>query len=150
MKLKVPPAIQLLIFIFIMWSIAKVSDVKHLDFEYQKNVSRVLFGIGIAVGVLAMYAFWKAKTTVDPSNPEKASKLVIVSIYRVTRNPMYLGMLCILIGFGLRLGNFYTFPIVLLFIWYITTFQIKPEEEVLRQLFGEEYEEYCKKVRRWI
>ncbi len=150
MKLKIPPALLLVICVFSMWGIAKISDGKHINFEYQKEVSRLLFGIGVAIGIIALYAFRKAQTTVDPTHPDKASKLVIVSIYKITRNPMYLGMLFLLVGFFIRLGNFYTLPIVALYVWYITTFQIKPEEEVLSELFGNEYINYCKKVRRWI
>ena len=133
-----------------MWGIHKISVVKHIDFEQQKSMSRLFFAIGIIIGIVALYAFRKAKTTVDPTNPERASKLVVVSIYKISRNPMYLGMLCILIGFAIRLGNFYTLPVVVLYVWYITTFQIKPEEEALKKLFGQEYINYCVKVRRWI
>ncbi len=150
MKLKIPPAFQVLLFILLMWGIAKISGIKHIEFEQQKNVSRLFFIIGITIGIIAIYAFRKARTTVDPTQPEKASKLVVVSIYKMTRNPMYLGMLFIVIAFAIRLGNVYTLPVVFLYVWYITAFQIKPEEEVLTQLFGEEYKVYCKKVRRWI
>jgi len=63
---------------------------------------------------------------------------------------MYLGMLFILFAFAVRLGNLFTFPVLILYIWYITTFQIKPEEKVLAKLFGDDYSSYCKRVRRWI
>ena len=150
MKLKIPPAIQLLIFMFIMWCIAKVSDVKHFEFEYQKETSRLLFGISIAVGLISLFAFRKAQTTIDPTQPSNASKLVIVSIYKFSRNPMYLSMLVLLLGFFIRLGNFYTLPVLPIYVWYMTTFQIRPEEEALTLLFGETYKDYCNKVRRWI
>jgi len=150
MKLKVPPVFQVLFFMLMMWGITKISTTKQLDFEMQKNISRVFFALGIFIIAIAMYAFRKARTTVDPTNPKRASKLVIAGIYKVTRNPMYLGMLLMLLGFAVRLGNLYTLPVVALYIWYITSYQIKPEEEALKKLFGQEYINYCIKVRRWI
>jgi len=63
---------------------------------------------------------------------------------------MYLGMLFLLMGFFIRLGSLYTLPVLALFVWYMTTFQIKPEEEALTKLFGEDYQNYLKQVRRWI
>ena len=150
MKLKIPPAVQVALFASLMWIITKLTATKHIDFEYQEIVSWLFFGIGTLVAIIAVYAFKKAKTTVDPTNPNKASKLVIIGIYKISRNPMYLGMFFILLAFATRLGNLYSFSILVLYVWYITTFQIKPEEEALTKLFGEVYINYCKKVRRWI
>jgi protein-S-isoprenylcysteine O-methyltransferase Ste14 len=150
MKLKIPPALQVAIFATLMWIIKKVTSSTHFEFEQQKTISWVIFAIGILIEVIAIYAFRKARTTADPLNPSKASKLVIVSIYKLSRNPMYLGMLFILFSFVIRLGSLFTFPVLILYIWYITTYQVKPEEKVLAKLFGDDYSTYCKKVRRWI
>ena len=83
-------------------------------------------------------------------NPEKATQLVTRGIYQYTRNPMYLGMACVLIGGLIRIGNPLGMPGILFFIGYITRFQIRPEEEVLQKIFGEKYTDYRIKVRRWI
>ena len=150
MKLKIPPALQVAIFAILMWIIKKLTLTTHFEFEQQRTVSWIIFAIGILIEIIAIYAFRKARTTADPLNPAKASKLVIVSIYKISRNPMYLGMLFILLAFAIRLGNLFTFPVLILYVWYITTFQIKPEEKVLSKLFGPAYSTYCTKVRRWI
>jgi len=150
MKLKIPPAIQVALFATLMWIIKKSTTITHFEFELQRVVSWIIFGIGIAIEIIAIYAFRKAHTTANPLHPNKASTLVIVSIYKVSRNPMYLGMFFILLAFAVRLGNLFTFPVVILYVWYITTFQIKPEEKILAELFGNDYSIYCKKVRRWI
>ncbi|MCF6347701.1 MAG: isoprenylcysteine carboxylmethyltransferase family protein [Flavobacteriaceae bacterium] len=150
MKLKIPPALQVAIFAILMWVIKKLTVITHFEFEQQRTISWIIFVIGILIGIIAIYAFRKARTTADPLHPAKASKLVIVSIYKISRNPMYLGMFFILLAFAVRLGSFFTFPILILYVWYITTFQIKPEEKVLTKLFEEDYSIYCKKVRRWI
>ena len=150
MKLKIPPALQVALFASLMWGVDRLTGSKHLNFEYLKELSWLLFALGTCIGIIAVYSFRKARTTVDPTNPDKASQLVIVSIYKISRNPMYLAMLFILVAFATRLGNLYSFTVLPLYVWYISTFQIKPEEEALTKIFGEAYTNYCKKVRRWI
>jgi len=71
-------------------------------------------------------------------------------IYRVTRNPMYLGMLLVLVGWAVFLANGLAVIAIALFPAYITRFQIKPEERALTALFGEQYASYSSRVRRWI
>ena len=92
MKLKIPPALQIAFFALVAWLINKLTEIKHLDFEFQNELSWLIFAFGSFIGIIAVYAFRKAQTTVDPRTPDKASKLVIVGIYKVSRNPMYLGM----------------------------------------------------------
>jgi len=150
MNLKIPPALQTAIFAALMWIMKKATAITHFEFGQQKIVSWVIFGIGVSIGILAVYTFKKAKTTTNPLDPGKASKLVIVSIYKVSRNPMYLGMLFILIAFAIRLGNLFTFFVPILYVWYITTFQIKPEEKALTKLFKDNYIDYYRRVRRWV
>jgi protein-S-isoprenylcysteine O-methyltransferase Ste14 len=107
-----------------------------------------------ASGILAAFAdiweFRKAKTTIDPTKPKKTSYLVSGGIYRITRNPMYLGMQLIIIAAIFKFGNLYSFISLPAFIFYITQFQIKPEERIIERIFGEEYILYKKKVRRWL
>ena len=150
MKLKIPPAIQVLIFASLMWLIRIVTAIKHVEFEYQILISWLFFGIGAFIGIIAVYSFRKASTTVDPINPDKTSSLVTQGIYKYTRNPMYLGMLFILFAIAIRLGSVYACIVLPLYVWYITSFQIKPEEEVLMKLFRNDFTNYKKTVRRWI
>ena len=63
---------------------------------------------------------------------------------------MYLGLLILLLGWGLRLSNPLALLPILLFVAYMTVFQIKPEEEALKRKFGDPYLEYCARVRRWL
>ena len=104
----------------------------------------------MSLGISAVVSFKKSETTVDPSHPEDASHLVTYGVYRLTRNPMYLALAIMLIAWGFYLGNFYSLIAVLAFILYITKFQIKPEEKVLAAKFGEDYQRYRLRVRRWI
>lgn len=150
MKLKVPPAVQVAFFSALMWLIDRWFPASHIEFRYQNHLSRALFLIGIFLGIWAVYSFKKANTTVDPTQPEKASALVITGLYRYTRNPMYVAMLLVLLAFFLRLGNLYNLVIAGAFVLYVTEFQIKPEEKALTSLFPNEYASYKSKVRRWI
>ena len=61
-----------------------------------------------------------------------------------------LGMGFVLFGGLIRMGNPFCILALILYFWYITQFQIKPEEKALTKLFGEEYKDYCKRVRRWV
>ena len=71
-------------------------------------------------------------------------------LYRVTRNPMYLGMLLVLFGWAVFLSNLAALLIAPLFALYITRFQIIPEERVLAEKFGAAFMAYQSQVRRWL
>ena len=150
MKLKIPPALQVLVFALIMWGIHSQTEATHLVFEYQQHLSWALFCIGVFIGIIALYSFKRAQTSVDPLQPGKATSLVTNGIYKYSRNPMYLAMFFVLLAVAFRIGNLYTFIVLPLYVWYITTYQIKPEEEVLTALFEDDFTEYMKTVRRWI
>ncbi|MFK7954425.1 MAG: isoprenylcysteine carboxylmethyltransferase family protein [Ekhidna sp.] len=149
MKLKVPPVALVFVTGGIIWVIDKITDLTY-SFEGKEWLDKGLLFLCVLVLVFALAAFRKLKTTVDPMNPSKATKLVTIGIYHVTRNPMYLSMLLLLAGFASKLGNPLCLIPVILFVWYMNQFQIKPEEEALQEIFGEDYTNYCKKVRRWI
>jgi len=94
--------------------------------------------------------FLLAKTTLNPFQLETASQLVTGGIYRLSRNPMYLSLVFILLGWMVYLGSLSALFGVGLFIWYVTKFQIKPEEEGLKRLFGAAFTDYCRRTRRWL
>ncbi|MEL7311327.1 MAG: isoprenylcysteine carboxylmethyltransferase family protein [Pseudomonadota bacterium] len=111
-------------------------------------VGLVIAGAGIAaVGVLQ---FRRNRTTINPLQPDKASTLVTDGIYRVTRNPMYLGLLCFLLAWGIWLGSPLAILIALVFIPILNRSQILPEERALRQRFGEKFSAYVATTRRWL
>ena len=94
--------------------------------------------------------FLLAKTTLNPFQLETASQLVTGGIYRLSRNPMYLSLVFILLAWMVYLGSLSALFGVGLFIWYVTKFQIKPEEEGLKHLFGDAFTAYCQRTRRWL
>lgn len=105
---------------------------------------------GVLVLLLAVRSFGKANTTVNPIEPEKAEQLVTTGLYRFTRNPMYLGMLLVLLGGALALQNIAAFGGPILFAVSITLLQIIPEERVLEQKFGSAFTAYRQQTRRWL
>jgi protein-S-isoprenylcysteine O-methyltransferase Ste14 len=113
-------------------------------------LAALLVALGLGVDAAALLAFRRARTTVNPLHPERASAVVTAGIYRVTRNPMYLGMALLLVAWGTWLGTPLTLAAVPAFVAYITRFQILPEERALRAHFGPPYEAYCRTVRRWL
>ncbi len=149
MKLKVPPIFVFLVFGLLMYLLAAFLPVGYFDFFGRRYLMIVLLTIAGCIGAIALFQFFKSKTTVDPVNPSKASKLVSSGIYQYSRNPMYLGLLLLLLAWGLHLGNAFNIVLAAGFVAYMNRFQIVPEEETLSKLFGKEYAQYCTLVRRW-
>jgi protein-S-isoprenylcysteine O-methyltransferase Ste14 len=87
---------------------------------------------------------------VNPFAPDKSSTLVIDGIYRYTRNPMYLGLALLLVALAAFLGNAWSATVVPAYVWYMTQFQIKPEERALLEKFGSEFRAYTNSARRWL
>lgn len=110
----------------------------------------VLAGAGVCIAALGVGRFVRAKTTVDPLDPQRASTLVTTGIYRLTRNPMYLGLLLVLAAWAVYLAHPLPWVVLPLFILLLNRVQIAPEEAALTQLFGDEYRAYQKRVRRWL
>jgi protein-S-isoprenylcysteine O-methyltransferase Ste14 len=147
---KIPPPIVVLIVAAAMWPLAGIAPAIPLD-----NVWRWIVAAGLAFGGLLIARsgvrnFAQAKTTVNPVNIDAASTLVTTGIFARTRNPMYLGMTVLLLGWAVFLSGVWTLLGPLLFVLFITRFQIRPEERVLAGKFGAAYDAYKQRVRRWI
>lgn len=108
----------------------------------------VPLGVGIAVELAADQAFRRAQTTVRPF--EVSSILVTDGLFRLSRNPMYLGFVLILFGVGVILGGALPFAAVVLFLILIERKFIRREEQMLADRFGKEWERYAARTRRWI
>jgi protein-S-isoprenylcysteine O-methyltransferase Ste14 len=145
---KIPPVIVVLFFAGIMALIAHYSVIDFTVFVAYFAASLVI--IGCASCLAGVVSFKLAKTTVNPNKPEQASKLVTSGIYRISRNPMYLGFAFILAGWGVWLSSVWAMLGVVGFIGYLTLFQIMPEERALSKLFGDEFTAYKARVRRWL
>lgn len=147
MQTKIPPPIVTLIFVGILY--LSNSLITPFELAYQSVIGIFLILSGLGILIASVRVFRKVGTTVNPVDPDQASMLVVEGPFTFSRNPMYLGMSEMLIGFGFIFGAWLTLPIVALFMIYITIFQILPEETVMKEKFAD-YDEYCSKVRRWI
>lgn len=110
----------------------------------------VIVALGVLIDLFSMGLFIRTGTSPNPFRPENASQLVSTGLYRFTRNPMYLGLLVLLTGWAIQLGSLTPLALLPLFVITLNTFQIKPEEQALETIFGQEYIAYKTRVRRWI
>lgn len=150
MKLRIPPPVVAFVSALIMWLLTDQFPAAKVAVPYGAYIGGIFIAVGVTIDLVSVLAFLKAKTTVTPLKPEKASQLVTSGFYRFSRNPMYLGMLFILVGVAIWFGSLANIVILASFVAYITAFQIKPEETRLEQLFGADYRDYRQQVRRWL
>ncbi|MDR7267862.1 protein-S-isoprenylcysteine O-methyltransferase Ste14 [Pelomonas saccharophila] len=150
LELKVPPPVVALVIALAMWSIYRFMPGVDVGLLPRAAAALLLAAIGGAFSAAGITVFRRAKTTMNPMKPEATSALVTNGVYRFTRNPMYVGLLFVLLAWAAALGA----PLGLLgpiaFIAYITRFQIVPEERALRAAFGDAYVSYLTQVRRWL
>lgn len=151
LELKVPPPIVALVLALLMWmTTPSAAGLLPLPHPVSVLCSVVLVCVGLSISFAGVFAFRRAKTTVSPTKASSASSLVVQGVYRYTRNPMYVGFLLTLLAWAVFLENPLAVLWALVFVLYITRFQIIPEERVLASLFGAEYEAYKGRVRRWL
>ncbi len=150
LKLRIPPLILVLIVLWLMFLTAFKAPQAQWHCPFRELISLAIVMLGGVCAALGVMQFRQAQTTFDPRIPEQSSKLVTSGIYQYSRNPMYVGFVLILVGWGVFLCNYAAFVWVPVFVLYLNQHQIKPEEEALLRSFKSEYVQYCKKVRRWI
>ena len=149
MKLKIPPVIVFLVFGLLMYLLARLLPFGHFDFTGRFYLMTLLLLFAALIALVALIQFFKSRTTIDPTQPTKSTKLVDKGIYAYSRNPMYLALLLVLLAWGIWLGNAFNMLLAAGFVAYMNRFQVLPEEEALNDIFGKEYRQYFMKVRRW-
>lgn len=147
---KVPPVIWwawgALVVLFV-----DVSFGDSLAEGWGRIVGIVFLGGGTALALVAFSAFSKAQTTFDHNNFDGITTLLTDGIYKTSRNPMYLALMMLLLGWGLWRGTILGAVLgALTFAALITRMQIVPEERALANQFGEQYESYTGQTRRWL
>lgn len=151
---RIPPPVIDLACAALMWWLAALAPPAQLWPRGGGALVWVLAGALALAGALLALAglreFVRAHTTVNPMAPTRARRLVTSGVFSRTRNPMYLGMLLVLAGWGVWLGNAVAWLGLPLFVAVLNVLQIRPEERAMRQRFGAEFERYAARVRRWI
>lgn len=148
-KRKIVPPIYLLLTMALVYLADRFMPlVNWVPEPVSRPVALLLLAFGLVLIGHSARAFSKAETGIVPFDP--ATSLVTGGFYRFTRNPMYLGMLLILLGMAFKTGSLGGFLPIPLFVWVINHNFIRGEEEFLEDAFGDHYLAYKSRVRRWL
>lgn len=150
LELKIPPDFVFLFFGAVIWATSNFFPSLNISFSGNFWFALVFAIIGGLIVIAGIVEFQRVKTTVNPLNPDLASRVVTSGIYRFTRNPMYLGMFLLLTAFAIIYLNILSPLLLIGFVLYMNRFQIIPEEKALTEKFGDEYVKYKRSVSRWI
>jgi len=150
LELKIPPPVVALIFAGPMLVCAQTLPMLSVPVPRHRVLALSVAILGLGIDFVAAISFLQARTTINPITPGATKSLVTSGIYSLTRNPMYLGLTLLLVAWGLYLSNALALVLVAGFATYLTRFQIRPEERILREKFGSGYDSYARRVRRWI
>lgn len=148
---RIPPLALTLLLLGLAWLCAMALPAFTLGLPGAARIGALIAAVGVLVCGAGVASFRRAGTTMDPRQPGKASLIVRGGIYRFTRNPMYLGFVLIILGWGVSLDHLLAllaFPAG--FAAYINALQIPREEAALLEKFGEDYAAYQCEVRRWL
>lgn len=150
LELRVPPMLFGGLVAFSMWVVAYLSDTIAPLAVGRTLTAVVIALVGLAVVFSGAFAFRRARTTLNPLQPHTSAALVSSGIYEITRNPMYVGFLLVLIAWTVLLYSVWTIIGPVVFVLYISRFQIVPEERALLEKFGEDFVSYTARVPRWV
>ena len=148
MKKRIPPPIITMLCVLVIF--LSKSIFPSFLFPYKLEIGIVISIFGLLLLIVSVKSFINNNTTINPLNLKKSTYLVTNGLFRFSRNPMYLGMLLFLVGTSIILNIIGGLIISILFIFYMNFFQIIPEEKALENLFGKDYRNYKKNIRRWI
>ncbi len=149
LETRIPPPVVALVVLLLMWNLAAWLPGPPAP-GWRVPAALVLVVLGAAFDLAGLWAFRRARTTINPMKPRAAAALVTGGVYRFTRNPMYLGLLLFLSAAVVYLWSPWALLGPLGFVAYINRFQIGPEERVMRERFGADHAAWCARVRRWL
>ncbi len=150
LKTVIPPPVYALGTGGMMWWLDRSWPLLSWPESVLNTTGLVIIALALLADVWSLGLFRRTRTSPNPMRPEAASKLVVRGLYRISRNPMYLGLLIVLFGWWLYLGSLSPLLMLPVFVRVLTVQQIVPEEKVLEEKFGAEYLAYKQQVRRWI
>lgn len=145
---KIHPPILLLIHLLGVYLLNKFLPLPFAFTKALEWVGYALALIGFGLAFIAASRFMQARTTLDPHG--SVSTIVTSGIYGFTRNPIYLGFACILIGFSFIFRTYWGLILSPVFMLLMNRLVIQYEETYLEKKFGDVYNSYKSRVRRWI
>lgn len=150
LELKIPPLLVWLVMAGAMLGVAYAAPRLSVTLPGSSVIALALVALGGGLAFAGVIAFRDKRTTVNPLTPSASSYVVSGGVYRLSRNPMYLGFLLALAGWAVYLSNVGAALLLSAFVAYMTQYQIKPEERALLAKFGSEFAQYVSRVRRWL
>ncbi len=145
---KILPPVYLLIAVLLMAGLNYFTPLHTILAAPITYLGIGLIILGFLIVIWPAASFGRVGTPIRPF--EESTDLVTNGMYRVTRNPMYLGMVAVLLGVAVLFGSASPFLLIPIFSWIIQTKFVKFEEALLEETFGDEYIEYKSRVRRWL
>jgi protein-S-isoprenylcysteine O-methyltransferase Ste14 len=149
-ELKIPPPLLAFFLAACMWIITRATSAETFGGMAFAIPALMMVAVSGVFGLGGILAFLRVRTTVNPHQPHNASTLVVSGIYRFSRNPMYVSVLFLLIAWAIALAEPLALIGPIVFVPYMTRFQIVPEERALAERFGEDYRDYMRRVHRWL
>jgi protein-S-isoprenylcysteine O-methyltransferase Ste14 len=147
---RIPPPLVALVIGLAMWGVSRWQSALPLESRLRLALMAMAGLIAISFAAAGFVAFHRAHTTVDPIHVDKASALVTNGVYRITRNPMYVGLTLLLTTWAIWLAVPWAFAGPVALVLFTQRFQILPEERAMEAKFGAEYLAYKQRVRRWL
>lgn len=147
---KIPPPILMFLVAASMWGVSKLQPAISIEPRLHLALTAALGAVAVFFGAGGIITFRLAKTTINPVQIDRASRVVSSGVYRITRNPMYVGLTVLLLAWSVFLAVPVTLLGPVLFAVFTHRFQILPEERVMSAKFGQDYDEYRHRVRRWL
>ena len=147
---RVPPPLVMLLTGAAMTAVAWLTPAVNSGGPLRWTIGGLGLAMGASVVVIGARTFWRNRTTIDPVDIERASTLVTGGIFSLSRNPMYVGFTTMLVCWGICLGAPWSLLGPVGFLFFIKRFQVIPEERAMHAKFGQAYDDYRAKVRRWV
>lgn len=145
-KLLIPPVFVLLTLMLIVTFYFSCPSFNVIDFPY--NLVGLLSAVyGFAIMSKVRDLFKKHNTTLEI---KQSSSMITEGVFAKSRNPMYIGMFLLLLGFGVCSTNVLSILACFVFVLLVNGLVIPQEEKLMKEAFGHEYDAYKSKVRRWI
>lgn len=147
--LKIPPPIWALAILLLAYGLERNFGWAAANLVRSLPLAIAFGAFGLSGAAWAVLSFLSAGTEIEPASVAN-KKLVTRGPFRATRNPMYLGLFLMTLGIAFYRGTL-SFFLVPICIFLVCDFIFIPFEEAkMRRQFGDQYEEYCARVRRWI
>lgn len=147
---RIPPPVLVLVIGAAMAAASVALPSVSLGLPLRAALGAAIVALGFSQVARGFRTFRAAGTTIDPVQIDRASALVTSGVFARTRNPMYVGMATMLVGWAALLGAAWLLVGPALFVLLTHRLQIVPEERAMHARFGEAYAAYARRVPRWL